>query len=96
MAKRIILWAVTILSFLASAYSVLGVLMVASFSATPNYSPERARFNANLWGWCTILFLAMGIVCSIILWRNHRDAARWNRRNPTNRWTRGSIACFSA
>ncbi len=75
MAKRAILWAVTIISFLASAYSVLGVLMVASFSATPNYSPERARFNANLWGSCTILFLAIGIVSSIILWRNYRKTA---------------------
>jgi hypothetical protein len=74
--KRVILWTATILSFLASAYSYLGIMMVASFSATPNYSPARARFNANLWGSCTIAFFCLGVVCSIILWRTRRKPVR--------------------
>ena len=74
--KRFILWTATILSFLASAYSYLGLMMVGSFSATPNYSVERARFNANLWGSCMIAFFCTGIVCSIILWRSRRKTVR--------------------
>jgi hypothetical protein len=76
MMKRIILWAVTILSFMATAYAMLGVLMVASFSATPNYSPERVRLNENLWGSCTVLFFSVDTICSIILWRNYRKTQR--------------------
>ena len=75
MKKRIILWVITILSFLASAYSVLGLLMVASFSATPNYPAERAQFNANLWGSCTIGFFSIGVIGSIMLWRGRRKPA---------------------
>lgn len=54
--KRIALWIITILLFVAGAYSLLGLLMVASFSVDPGYSPERARFNANLWGSLTVVF----------------------------------------
>ena len=75
MKKRIILWVITILSFLASAYSMLGVLMVASFSAAPNYPAERAQFNANLWGSCTIGFFSIGVIGSIMLWRGRRKPA---------------------
>ena len=67
--KRFILWSITILSILATAYSILGLLMVASFSGAPNYAPERARFNGNLWGSCTIIFFSIAMICSIILWR---------------------------
>ena len=38
---------------------MLGLLMVASFSGDPNYSPQRARFNADLWGSLTLLFLSL-------------------------------------
>ena len=67
--KRIILWSFTILNVVATAYSFLGLLMVASFSGAPNYTPERARFNGNLWGWGTIIFFSFALTCSIILWR---------------------------
>ena len=70
--KRIVLWSITILSVLATAYSILGLLMVASFSGAPHYSPERARFNANLWGSCTIIFFSFALTCPIILWRTGR------------------------
>ena len=73
--KRIIIWAVAALSFVASAYSLLGVGMVASLSGAPNYSPERARFNASLWGSSTIVFFSIGVICLIFLWRIHRKTA---------------------
>jgi len=70
--KRIILWIITILLFLASAYSLLGLLMVASFSGDPSYSAERARFNGNLWGSLTLVFFFLGALSAFVIWRNRK------------------------
>ena len=66
---KLILWIVTVLSFLACAYSFLGLMMVAMLSAAPNYSPERAQFNANFWGSCTIILLVLGVVFAVLTWK---------------------------
>ena len=70
--KKIALWVITILLFLASAYSLLGLLMVASFSGDPNYSHERARFNGNLWGSLTLMFFFLGALSAFVIWRNRK------------------------
>jgi hypothetical protein len=70
--KRIALWIITILFFLATGYSMLGLLMVASFSGAPNYSPERARLNANLWGSLTVVFFFLGVLSSFVIWRTRK------------------------
>jgi hypothetical protein len=70
--KKIVLWIITILFFVASAYSMLGLLMVASLSGAPNYSHERAQFNANLWGSLTAVFFILGGFSAFVLWRNRK------------------------
>ncbi len=70
---KIILWIITIFSFLACGYSALGLMMVAMLSGAPNYSPERAQFNANLWGSCTIIFFLLGVVLSVLIWNGRKS-----------------------
>ena len=72
MKRIIILWIVTIFCFVASGYSVLGLMMAAMLSGAPHYSPERAQFNANLWGSCTIIFFVLGVVFSVLLWKGRK------------------------
>jgi hypothetical protein len=70
--KKTALWVITILFFLASAYSMLSLLMVASLSGGPNYSPERAQLNANLWGSLSVGFFLFGALFAFVLWRNRK------------------------
>ena len=70
--KKVGLWIITILFFLTSAYSLLGLFMVASFSGDPSYSPQRARFNANLWGSLTVTFFLLGALSGVALWRERK------------------------
>ena len=58
--NKIVLWIITILFFLASAYSMLGFIMIGSLSGAPNYPQERAQFNANLWGSLMVAFFLLG------------------------------------
>jgi cell division protein FtsW (lipid II flippase) len=69
MKRKIALCTITVLCFMASAYSLMGLLMVASLSGAPNYSHERAQFNANFWGSSTIIFLLLGFMLSFFTWR---------------------------
>jgi hypothetical protein len=66
--ERVAFWIITPICFLASAYSLLGLIMVADFSVAPNYPPGRAEFNANVWGSCTILFFVLGVMFSLLIW----------------------------
>jgi len=70
--KKIALWMVTILLFLASAYSLLGWLMVGSFSRDPSYSSQRARFNGNLWGSLTVAFFFLATFSAFVIWRHRK------------------------
>jgi len=74
--KRLVLFALVVLSFLAGAYSVLGLLMIGSFEAAGHYAPERARFNENFWSACTIVFFSLAIAGSIVLWRRRQRQGR--------------------
>jgi hypothetical protein len=58
--------------FLASAYSLLGLIMIADFSVDPNYPRERVEFNANLWGSSTIIFFLLGVLFLFLIWRSGR------------------------
>jgi hypothetical protein len=61
-----------ILLFLASAYSLLGLHMVASFSGDSSYSPSRAQFNGNLGGSLTVAFFFLGTFSAFVIWRNRK------------------------
>ncbi len=70
--KKIVLLIITIFWFLACAYSMFGLFMVASLSGAPNYPPERAQFNANLWGSLTVLFFLLGALSAFVIWRTRK------------------------
>jgi uncharacterized BrkB/YihY/UPF0761 family membrane protein len=71
-SRRAVLWVITTLCFLAAGYSVMALMMIASFAGDPNYSRERANFNANLWGSPTIIFFILGVIFSFLIWRRRR------------------------
>jgi cell division protein FtsW (lipid II flippase) len=76
--KRVGLRIIALFCFLASAYSFLGLIMIADFSVDPNYPPERVEFNANFWGSSTIIFFLLGVVFLLLIWKSQRKPDRLN------------------
>ena len=70
--KRIVLWLILWGSLLASLYCFSGYAMVASLSATPGYSRERALFWAQIGGGGTLAFLLVAILSAACLFREFR------------------------
>ena len=70
------LWAGLVVSVLASAYSILSLVMVASLSGAPNYPLERAQYNQRVWLMALVAALLVGIICAMFLVRSRRWFAR--------------------
>ena len=53
-------------------YCLVGVLQTIDFAGGPNYSPQRATLNLNIWGGGTLVSIVALIICSIIYKREGR------------------------
>lgn len=80
---KIILWILAVSSFLACGYSFLGVMMVAMLAAGPNYSYERAQFNVNFWGSCTIIFFLLSAFFSALCFQSYFGGVERRKRKSS-------------
>ncbi len=68
-AKPKRMWTVVVGAFISIAlamYSLAGIIMVGSFSATPNYSIERAQRGFVTWT-STLVVATLGLIWCCIL-----------------------------
>lgn len=72
--RRIILLVGIILGIAGTAYSVLGMMQLASYSAGPNYPSALASHHFKLWLVGMGLSLALGIWCLRLLLRIQRNS----------------------
>lgn len=71
--KSRLLWLGFVVSFVGLAYSLLAIVMVGSFSVSPNYDPQRVERNMSLWSPVSFLFFVVVLVCGVMLIRTYRN-----------------------
>ncbi len=66
---KLVLWTLLVLFVSGALYGALGVLMGASFGASPNFSQVRAQRDVDFWGTVTVLCIVAAIVNAFLLRR---------------------------
>jgi len=74
---KLVLWTLLVLFVGGALYGALGVLMGASFGASPNFSQVRAQQDVDFWGTVTVFCIVAAIVNVLLLRR------KISRKSPT-------------
>jgi membrane protein DedA with SNARE-associated domain len=64
-----VLWILLILFVGGALYGALGVLMGASFGASPNFPQAQAQWDVDFWGTVTVLCIVAAVVSGFLLRR---------------------------
>lgn len=67
-------WMLMVAAVLAATYSFLALALVASMSGAPNYTIDRARYNANVWTSAFAVSAICAVACVVFLVRTRHRA----------------------